>query len=122
MELKPIARTSEPRYPTYSHHQIARRWLRRAAAAGAASVALWLGGCTGCGQPPRTAGEPPPITQPDPDTTRPGGVPPRPTYPDNPPPPDVTPPDKPPSTPPVEPRLGGAIAPPLPPSQKPPEG
>jgi hypothetical protein len=124
MKLEPVRTRSEPRYPTYHRNLEVLRWLKGAAAAGATSLVIALGGCNGCAGN-RTAGEPPPV---DHQTEVLGGVLPPVEHPNlqdqNKPPPDPPPPPPPP--PPEEVRLGGAIARPVPPTQndtpKPPEG
>jgi len=49
MRLDPISKSTRPRYPTHDGFHEAKRWLLRAAAVGAASVALLGTGCNGCG-------------------------------------------------------------------------
>ena len=74
MKLEPIEDVTEPSYPIYRHPSI-RRWLRIAAAAGATSMALWLGGCERC-EPGRTSGESPPVGHPESEELLPGAPPP----------------------------------------------
>lgn len=75
MELKPIEKTADPRYPTYHHERAARRWIRRSAAAGAMSLALAMGGGAGCDR--LFGGEEATETQEvDEEMMRPGGIPP----------------------------------------------
>ena len=102
MKLQPAPRIPPPRYPTHASHHSSIAWLKRAAAITGTSLALLIGGCSGCDTPVRTAGSQAPVANPEP--VRPPGV--MPVTNEPPPPPR-----------PEEPiRLSGDIAAPIPPT------
>ena len=86
MKLQPAPTEANPRYPTHREHYTPILWLKRAAAITGTSLALLIGGCSGCDTPVRMAGDQAPVTDPDP--VRPPGAMPITNVPPPPPPED----------------------------------
>ena len=71
MNLRPMISVRTASYPTYDGFRRTKRWLKKAATVGAASLALLAGGCERC------SSEEAPVEDPG-EMMRPGGIPYRP--------------------------------------------